>query len=48
MQYKNDMGRAIWYDTVQCLEINIIVKFFGKNRVKENAYFYAVVEEAKY
>ncbi len=36
--------RAIQYDTLQRLEINIVT-FFGQNREKENAFFYAVVEE---
>ncbi len=44
-----DSFRAIQYDTIQWLEIDIVVEgFLVKNKGKENAYFYAVVEEVKH
>ncbi len=47
--YKNNMSsfRAIHHDTIQWLEIDIVA-FFCQNWEKENAYFYAVIEEEKH
>ncbi len=50
IQYKEDMGscRAIQYDTIQWPENDIVTFFFAKNKGKEKACFYAVVEEVKH
>ncbi len=56
IRYKSDMSsfRAVRHDTIQWLDIYIVTYFiylfilFAKNWLKENAYFYTMVEEVNH